>query len=123
MIRALTSAAAPLALATPASTAGGTGLPPVPAWVLATGVLLVALLPVLAVLANVIVLVWHGIRGTDPGPAGQHLITLADLTLHRPTRGRRHHPNHARQRNHRGSDPDLAAPAAKQITEELAINH
>jgi hypothetical protein len=48
---------------------------------IATAVLL------LPVLAATVVFAWHGIRGTDPGPAGQLLITLVRIVLaHRWTR-------------------------------------
>jgi hypothetical protein len=41
----------------------------------------------LPVVAATVVFAWHGIRGTDPGPAGQLLITLVRIVLgHRWTR-------------------------------------
>jgi predicted signal transduction protein with EAL and GGDEF domain len=43
----------------------------------------VALPPILTVLATVVVLTFHGIRGTNPGPAGRMLLTLVRLVLGR----------------------------------------
>lgn len=39
------------------------------------------------VLAATLVLLWHGLRGTDPGPAGPLLLKLVQLVL--PGRRRR----------------------------------
>jgi len=47
--------------------------------------------PALAVLAATIVLVWHGLHGTDPGPAGRMLITLVRIVLRRPPTCQRRH--------------------------------
>ena len=51
--------------------------------VLASGpVLIVTVLALLApVLAAALVLTWHGLRGTDPGPAARHLLALVELVL------------------------------------------
>ena len=49
------------------------------------------------VLAAALVLTWHGLRGTDPGPAAQHLLGLVELVLLR--RKRRPAPANCRRRS------------------------
>lgn len=49
-----------------------------------TSVALMGLLPVACTAA---VLTWHGLRGTDPGPAAGYLLTLVAMVL--PLGGRR----------------------------------
>ena len=41
---------------------------------------------VLPVLAATVVLAWHAARGSDPGPAAQHLLTLVHTLWTRPMR-------------------------------------
>jgi hypothetical protein len=60
--------------------AGATGHSTLEAIAITAGIC-IAVTPVLVVLAAVMVLVWHGLRGTDPGPAGLMLITLVRLVL------------------------------------------
>jgi len=36
------------------------------------------------IVAATIVLTWHGLRGTKPGPAGQLLLDLIKIILRRP---------------------------------------
>jgi hypothetical protein len=37
----------------------------------------------LPVIAATLVLTWHGLRGTSPGPAATHLLKLVELLLSR----------------------------------------
>lgn len=45
-------------------------------------------LPLIPVLAASLVLLWNGIRGSDPGPSGALLLTLVALVLEMVRRGR-----------------------------------
>jgi hypothetical protein len=60
---------------------------PVVPWV-AFGMAAAALPLLLAVVAACSVLTWHGLRGTNPGPAGALLIRLVELFLRRGGRRR-----------------------------------
>ena len=68
-----------------------------------TAVTLLLVLCSAPVAAACLVLTWHGLRGTDPGPAGPLLLQLTRtiLRLGRDTPP----PNRSRQRARRGSGP------------------
>jgi hypothetical protein len=60
---------------------------PLGPWV-AFGMAAAALSLLLTVVAACSVLTWHGLRGTNPGPAGALLLRLVELFLRRGGKGR-----------------------------------
>jgi hypothetical protein len=71
----------------------------------------VTLLVLLPVASTAVVLTWHGLRGTDPGPAAEYLLRLVALVLPAPRRRSRRDRGGQRRREPSPSVPPSRTPA------------